>query len=216
MKATSSPSHEPLSQRLAALLDNPDPAYRSTVNALLARTEGRGVYLVMMLLSLPFVLPVSIPGTSTILGPIVILLALGRALHKPAMLPAFIGNRPLPDGLRRRLLGGGVRFLRWVERWVKPRRTVWLDHTWSRILNNLLLACLGLLLSLPLPSPPFFFTNTLPAYAIILVAASLMEEDGVLIFAGYAMVGLNVVYFTLIGGLLTAAGHQLWQRWFPG
>jgi hypothetical protein len=52
---------------------------------------------------------------------------------------------------------------------------------------------------LPLPSPPFFFTNTIPGYAIILLSASIMEQDGYLIWIGYAAAAANVVFFTLIG-----------------
>jgi len=39
------------------------------------------------------------------------------------------------------------------------------------------------LLALPFPPlPPF--TNSLPCYALILIAASMMEEDGILIWIG--------------------------------
>jgi hypothetical protein len=65
---------------------------------------------------------------------------------------------------------------------------------------------------LPLPAPPFFFTNSLPSYAIILLAASMMEEDGVLIWAAYALVLANIIFFGLIAGAII----KLLMKMFAG
>jgi hypothetical protein len=56
-----------------------------------------------------------------------------------------------------------------------------------------------LLLALPLPSPPFFFSNSIPSYGIVVLSASMMEEDGVLIWVGYGLVIVNLIFFSLIG-----------------
>ena len=58
--------HEPLSQKLAQILETNSARGHLTINYLLERTEGRGLYLVVMLLSLPFIVPVSIPGVITV------------------------------------------------------------------------------------------------------------------------------------------------------
>jgi hypothetical protein len=65
-----------------------------------------------------------------------------------------------------------------------------------------LIALLALLLALPLPSPPFFGSNTLPSYAIILLAFSLMEEDGWMIWAAYLMSAIAIGYFVGLAGLV--------------
>ena len=67
-------------------------------------------------------------------------------------------------------------------------------------MNALLIALMAFLLALPLPSAPFFPTNGLPAYTIIVIAASMLEEDGVLIFFGYALALATVVFFASIAG----------------
>jgi len=63
--------------------------------------------------------------------------------------------------------------------------------------NALLLAFMAFLLALPIP-PLILFSNTLPSYAIILLAASMMEEDGVLIWFGYAMSLATVIYLAVV------------------
>jgi hypothetical protein len=64
---------------------------------------------------------------------------------------------------------------------------------------------MALLLSLPFPGiPPF--TSSLPCYDVILIAASMMEEDGVLIWFGYAMAAATA---------LKAVAVAVWQ-WIVG
>ncbi len=191
--------HQPLSQSLAALLAEAG-AERLTLNRLLLRTQGRGLYLVIIILCLPFVVPFSIPGLSPLMGTIITLLTLRLAFGKEPRLPAFLGERPLPAGFQQRVLRGGVTFLRQVERVVRPRRTTWLSWPAVRVANCICVIVLALLLALPLPAPPFFLTNSIPSYGIILLAAAMMEEDGVLIWFGYAALVFNLVFFGLIGG----------------
>ena len=212
-------SHEPLSQKLAHILKETPPPGGMTMNHLLARTEGRGFHLLMILLCLPFAPLLSPPGLSTLLGGIVLLMSLALAVGATPVLPRFIGARPLPPelhtillellssggdttaparGLKFLLLRLGVQFLRFVERWSRPRKTRWMTWRLARSVNALLLALMAFLLALPLPSAPFFPTNGLPAYAIILLAAAMMEEDGVLIWFGYSAALVTVVFFASI------------------
>jgi hypothetical protein len=75
---------------------------------------------------------------------------------------------------------------------------------------------MGLLLAMPFPPlPPL--TNALPCYCIILLAASMMEEDGVTIWFAYALSLGTVVYLGLnVFVLLEAAKKavELFHRWF--
>ena len=72
----------------------------------------------------------------------------------------------------------------------------------ATVCRALLIALLAFLLALPLPSAPFFPTNGLPAYAIILLAAAMMEDDGVLVWFGYALALATIVFFASIGGTI--------------
>jgi len=69
--------------------------------------------------------------------------------------------------------------------------------------NASLMAFMGLLLALPLP-PVIPFSNAFPGYAIVFLAAGMMEEDGVSIGLGYLAAVGTVLYFVFIaGGLVT-------------
>ena len=202
------PAHEPLSQRLAHILAANGEAGGVTLNQLIDRTEGRGVFSILILLSLPFVGPVSIAGMSTPFGVAIALIALRVARRRPPHLPKRIGDRPLPARLKK-VVRGGVKFLRFLEKIVKPRPVAWMGWPKAQAGNALLLVFMAVLLALPLPPiPPF--TNALPSYAIILVAASLMEEDGLMIWAGYAASLGTVVYFAFWAGFI---GTHL-AKWF--
>jgi hypothetical protein len=189
-------SHLPLSLSLEAMLVRPCEVERPTMNELLEQTEGRGLYLMMIVLCLPFVAPLPIAGASTPLGTVIVILAARLALGLPPRLPRCIGARRLPSDRFPKVVRGGVRLLRFIERWIKPRGTGWLGWRAARTGNALLLAFMAFLLALPLPIPA---TNLLPADAIVLVAASMMEEDGRFIWVGYAVSLLTMVYFTGLG-----------------
>jgi len=193
--------HVPLSIRLGALLENGSGTAGMSLNALLERTEGRGIYLVMMFACLPFVVPVSLPGLSTVMGLIVGVLSVRLALGKPPALPRFLGERVLKPKTVQRILKASVRFLRFLEKLVRPRRTRWLGWPSAMFFNGALMAFMALVLALPFP-PIVLFTNSLPSYAIILIAVSVMEEDGLTIWFGYLAVAATLIYFGLMGGVL--------------
>ena len=208
--------HEPLSQKLAQVLAANSSGDGITINQLLERTEGRGLYLVVMLLSLPFIVPVSIPGVSTVLGLIIALLCFRLALGLPPRLPKFLGERPLPPQMEKRIITGSVKFLRVVEKLVKPRRTQWMSSRAAVSMNALFMTLMGLLLALPFPPlPPL--TNALPCYSLILLAASMMEEDGVLIWFAYALAIGTSIYLFLIMSVLEHAAVKIYhhlEHWF--
>jgi hypothetical protein len=62
------------------------------------------------------------------------------------------------------------------------------------------LAALTLLLPLPIP-----FTNSFPAWTILLIAAGMLERDGWFILAGYIFFAVGVLYFIFLGGAAAQA-----------
>lgn len=201
---------EPLSQSLVRLMESGGVQPAVTANQLLEHTEGRGSYLVMLLLALPFVAWVSVPGMSSLVGLIVGLLALRLMRNQPPRLPRVLGDRPLSPKVRQAILRGGLKFCRLLERFVRPRRTLWMRWRAVGVLHALGILLMAVLLALPLPSPPFFGSNALPSYAIILLAVSMMEADGVMIFAGYVAALVAVAYFVIFGELVR---HHLVEWW---
>ena len=72
---------------------------------------------------------------------------------------------------------------------------------------------MAFLLALPIP-PIVPLTNTLPAICILVTALAMMEEDGLLIWLGYAMGALTVFYFVLTASLIISAMTKLFHAWF--
>ncbi len=207
--------HEPLSEKLRQIIEANSNGQGVTLNQLLEKTGGRGFYLVLILLSLPFILPVALPGVSTVFGLSIALLSIKLAVGATPRLPKFMGERSLSPAFQRKVLGGSVRIVGVVEKLVHPRRTQWLATRAARIINALLLTFMALLLSLPFPPfPPL--TNSLPCYCIILLAASMMEEDGVAIWWAYLLclgttvyLGLNIFIIVEVFEKL----NELIRRW---
>ena len=209
--------HRPLSADLANILKEEMAEAPLTLNSLMERTEGRGVYLVMILLCLPFIQPIPLPGVSTVLGAVIVLLAISRARDSAPRLPKFIGDRAFPPNFGSRLLGGSIKFLQFLERWVKPRGDAWISWRGVRIFNCILIVFLSGLLALPIPLPG---TNQLPAVSIVLIALSMMEEDGVLVFYAYGASFVTTAAFAVLLTLIAMIGvggvRALVQKLFSG
>ena len=211
--ADASHPRETLSEELQRLAGQPAPGASLTLNVLLASTGGRGLFLVVILLSLPFISPIPMPGVSTALGLVIGVLAVRLALGLPPRLPRALGERSLEGGFIRSVISGSVKILRVIEKLARPRRSTWLAWPTVRFANAALVALMAFLLMLPFPPfPPF--TNSLPACSIILLAASMMEEDGVLIWVAYAVSMVTTAYIFLIVSALEAAFLHFYEYFF--
>jgi hypothetical protein len=214
MKApTPSPPHAdtlPLSALLGRVLEGVDGGL--TLQAVADRTGGRGGYLLLILLCLPFTTPVPLPGVSSIFGAVILWVAFASGGQGGLRLPRWLGQKVVGSDRLRGVLRASARLLGWIEKVVKPRGHDWLGTGMSRRLHALLMVWLAALLMLPLPVP---FTNSLPGYSIIVVSACLMERDGRVIFVGYLVSLAASVYVVaaLVGGM--ALIEAAW-RWITG
>ena len=121
------------------------------IRALVEGTPGRGFHLVMILLSLPFIPPVPLPGLSTVVGIAVALMSCRVAWRLAPRLPSFPGNRELSRERMEAFVRKTAAVLRVIERIVKPRLGDWMTWPAARFFNAMLLALMGVLLALPLP-----------------------------------------------------------------
>jgi hypothetical protein len=185
----------PLSKDLQEILDREPPGTRITLNHLLAQTEGRGVYLLIFLLCMPFMQPVPLPGLSTVLGASIIYLALKLGIRLRGGLPSVLGDRPLPAGFQKLILNGSIRMLRFLEKRARRRGDKWLAWDSARLFNCAIIIAMAVLLSLPIP---IAFTNQPPAFTILLISLAMMEEDGVLIWYGWVSALITTAYFVLL------------------
>lgn len=167
-----------------------------TIRELLYVLKGRAYMLLVILLTLPFLLPLPLPGLSTPFGLAIILICLRLALGQRPWLPKGIQRRQLPAGFIPRLLDLATKIIGWLERVLRPRWLVLTEHALIRQLHAIMMVAAAGILLLPLPIP---FSNGLPGWSILLLACGLLERDGRAIVFGYLMFALSVVYLWLFG-----------------
>ena len=167
-----------------------------TIRELLYVLKGRAYMLLVILLTLPFLLPVPLPGLSTPFGLAIILICLRLALGQRPWLPKSIQRRELPAGFIPRVLDLAARVIRRLESVLSPRWLVLTEHALIRQLHAIVMVAAAIILLLPLPIP---FSNGLPGWSILLLACGLLERDGRAIVLGYLMFALSVIYLWLFG-----------------
>ena len=200
---------ERLSDALRRLLDEAD-GRPLMIREMVEILPGRGLQFVVILLCLPFLAPVTLPGISIPFGLAIALCGVRIAFgHKP-WLPAFILNRRISYSVLEKMVHFGCRIYEKVEKVIRPRLGFFLAGPGMGMVNGLAIALSGLFLSLPIP-PPFPLTNTIPGFAIIFLSLGLMERDGGLILCGYVLTLIAAIYVTLIGLLGKAGVDQLWR-----
>ena len=179
-----------------------------TLREVMTVLHGRGFILLMLLLSLPFCTPIPLPGLSTPLGCIILLIAIRLALGQKPWLPARFLDLRLPPATFRRVFAFTRRLVLGFERLLRPRLPWVTASPRLQQLHALPIVLCAIFLLLPLPVP---FSNVIPAWAIILLAAGLLERDGAFILAGYGCAALASIFFGLIGFLGVGAVDIIWQ-----
>lgn len=173
--------------------------------------HGKGLQMMVILLCLPFLSPVTIPGISMPFGLAIALCGLRIAFgHKP-WLPAFILDRRFSAHALERMVHFGCKVYGRIEKVVRPRLSYLFVGPGMTMLVGLSISLAGILLSLPIP-PPFPLTNTLPGFALIFLALGIMEKDGVLILVGYALTMISLIYLALIVFVGQEAFSYLWRQ----
>jgi hypothetical protein len=172
---------------------------------------GRAYMLLVLLLALPFITPIPLPGLSTPFGLAIVLIAFRLSLGQRPWLPKKLQRKVLPAGFISKVFGFAEKLLRFFEKFLRPRLTFLTDTPRLVQLHAIFLLIAALVLLLPIPIP---FTNSFPAWAILLLAAGLLERDGLFIIAGYLVFVAGVFYFIFLGEAATRLVQALldWVR----
>ena len=143
--------------------------------------KGRGSAMLLILLALPFCF-VAIPGLSMPFGIAICLIGARLAIGREPWLPRFIMHRRLSTARSAQLLTGAIKVSRQLEKFVRPRLAFL--HAGPGMLRliglGIVIASLGLMLPLPIP-----FSNSIPAWAVVLLAMGMMEKDGLCVLLGH-------------------------------
>lgn len=172
-----------LGEQIESVIDNL-PQDRLTLAELIDVFGDEGLLILTILLTLVFLIPVSIPGVSTIFGAAILMVGVSRLIGKPLWLPARVRERSLPVEKLRPGLRTGLKWVQRMERVSKPHRLPGLvNGAGMRTFNNLAFILGALLLMAPFGFVPF--SNTLPAIALLLFAVGFIQRDGVSILLGH-------------------------------
>lgn len=199
-----------LREQLAAIIAAlPDDGL--SLGSLLEIFGDEGLLLLTILLTLVFLIPVSIPGVSTVFGGAILLIGFSRLLGRTLWLPGKLRDRPLPAARLRPALGAGMKWVQRLEKVSRPHRLRGLvDGRVQDMVISLAFILAALLLMVPLGFVPF--SNTLPALALLAYAIGLIQRDGGAVLIGHAFNIGTIVYFAALAGGGSVAIRELLER----
>ncbi len=206
---------------VAAQLNDPQSTLSDTLRAtahaieeshislkeMLALVGEQGMLLFCVLLTVPFLLPVSIPGVSTPFGLLILFIGIGITLNRVPWLPAVLMERRFAAEHIKPALHKGADLLARIDRLIRPRLLILTGSYAINRCNGLLIMLAALLLMLPLGAIPF--TNAMPAWAILLLAIGMLQRDGLFVALGYALVTATLVWFSVLAIGLLMAGQNI-------
>ena len=165
-----------------------------------------GMLVFCIFLTLPFMVPVSIPGISTLFGLAIGLIGLGIMTHRPPWLPDRLIRKKFPAHRLRLALEKGTIWIHRLERISRPSISVLTHGSGMARINGLMLITGALLLMAPFGLIPF--SNTLPGLAILFLATGVLQRDGRSVLLGYMTLVLTALYFSFLlrGGIAFLQG----------
>lgn len=167
------------------------PKENVTIRILLDNLLSEGIYLLVIILVAPFIIPVSIPGSSTPFGIMIMLLALSSLLNKKIYLPKSVENYEISPESFDKIFNVLYKALKFIERIAKPRGNL-VNNTYILKFNSAVIFLLAFFLFLPIPIP---LTDFCPALAILVLSVSNLEEDTYLMIVGYLITLVGITYF---------------------
>ena len=178
-----------------------------TLQQLLTLIGEQGLLCFCTILTIPFLLPVSIPGVSTVFGLVIILIGVSVTLNRTLWLPDRLLHHRLASNQVVPMMEKGIQFFSRLESWMQARLPVLTGSELINRINGLSLTGGGVLLLFPLSFIPF--SNTLPALSILLLALGMLQRDGIFILAGYLALLVTVLYFGGLAVLVFMGGQNL-------
>lgn len=195
---------ESLGEKIELIIEKMPPN-EVTLAEIMDIVGADSLMLLTIFLSLVFLVPVSIPGVSTVFGTGILLIGITRLFNRKLWLPRKIADRKLSA---QKLREGFTRALVWFHKLEKISRSHRLPKLASgrivMVLNNLSFILAAVLLMAPFGFVPF--SNTLPAIALIFLAVGMMQRDGGSILLGYVSNLATIIYFAF---LIAGGGYSI-------
>jgi hypothetical protein len=200
MTRSSTPEAQSVSRELERWLES--DAEKTLGNLVELFEEKSFAILFVLLLGVP-ALPLPTGGATHVFEIIAVLLALQLiAGREHIWLPERWRRLELAGPRQRRFIAGLMKFIRFLERFSRPRLTFLFDHRLSNVVFGLLViaGCAGAFLA-----PPFTGLDTLPALGVVLLSLGVLLEDFLVVVLGVA-VGVGGVFLEIVLGKAAVKG----------
>lgn len=178
---------------------------RVTLKILLESLDVHGPQLLTVVLSLPFLMPIPIPGLSTPFGIVIVLLGVAIMAERTPWLPHRLLNLHIPSATLIKILQKTMPVMARLDRWLKPH---WAWMTASKpgvFFHGLLIVVAAFLLTLPMPPGG----NIIPAVSIIAFSLALLYDDARMTFVGVVVLVAMFVFFAEVVGLVIRHWDQI-------
>ena len=194
LAASGAPEEAPRLSDVLNRIARDESRERIAIGDLLSVMQERAFGPLLLIFSLPNVLPTP-PGTSAVLGAPLVFLTAQLALGRDPWLPRIIADRSIARTDFAKFIGRATPWLAKAERLLRPRLGV-LAHPPAEYVVGVMTFVLALVLVLPIP-----LGNMLPALAICILALGILERDGVWVIAGMVV---GVASLVVVSGVIWA------------
>lgn len=166
-----------------------------TIGKLLKYLEKEATFLLLLILSLPFLQPIPLPGLSTIFGLLMAILSISLMFNLTIPYPKRLTHIKLPKTIIHKILTTLHIILTKTEYIFKPRLPNIAGHVAVQFLAGFLILISSACLALPLPPG----TNFPPALVCFILSYGLLEKDIFLIILGMMVFSLEatMVFYLL-------------------
>ncbi len=173
--------------------------------------SGRTFASAIIILCLPFLQPLPVPGLSVACGLVIAALGARLILDRAEALPDFLSRREIDGPKLRRVLTGAQRIFRRLDPLFRRRLLGIVDPPFGRLTG---VGCIvgGLAMAMPLP-PVVLFSNGMPALGVLFLCLGWVERDGLFVLVGHAITVGTWIYFAFWWEALKFVALGLWEKW---
>jgi hypothetical protein len=188
--------HRKKERRLSAILRELEnrPEERISIYDIAAAFGDRAFSAIMLVFGL-LTMAAIIPGTSTVTGAPLFLVATQMVMGRKVLwIPAKLGDRTVAPSDIGRLNTRFLKLLRRMERLLQPRLPILFAPLSIRFLG-VICFLLSVLIVLPIPGG-----NLAPGFSIAIVALAILTRDGLAALAGIALAIGSVIFLVVVYG----------------
>lgn len=165
------------------------------IEDILGVLSGKGYPFIIAFLTLPFCLPIQIPGLSTPFGIVICFLALRMVFSHHRWWPKLLLRKEVSYKSLETIVTKAKSMAQKAQKLVHPRFVFLVENFWLYKLHGIVITLLGLVLALPLPIP---LSNLTAGYPIVFICLGLLEDDGLAVMIGYLLTIICVIYLFVV------------------